>query len=91
MPEPAWVPLTCILHGLDEIARYLHVSRRTARRWIQDGLPAMQTPANTWITSPALIDLWILEVARYQRDLEKRKQALQPQSPDFLRLGGSPG
>jgi predicted site-specific integrase-resolvase len=78
MPEPAWVPLTCILHGLDEIARYLHVSRRTARRWIQDGLPAMQTPADTWITTASLIDLWILEVARYQREQEKLKQGDTP-------------
>ena len=67
MPEVELTPLTCILHGLDEIARYLRVHRRTAWRWIHDyGLPAMQTPAGTWITSPALIDLWILACNRVQ-------------------------
>jgi len=50
-----------ILRGLDEIAHYLRVSRRTVCRWIEEiGLPAMQTPAGTWITSTRLIDQWIL-------------------------------
>ena len=64
-----------ILHGLDDIARYLRVSRRTVYRWIEDiGLPAMQTPARTWITSTRLIDQWILAVSGLQREARKREK-----------------
>jgi excisionase family DNA binding protein len=73
------VPRTCILHGLDEIARYLRIHRRTAWRWIHDyALPAMQSPNGTWITSPTLIDAWILTCGNYQRSQEKAKQEETP-------------
>jgi excisionase family DNA binding protein len=72
--EPRYVPLTCILCGLEEIGAYLRVHRRTAYRWIHDyALPAMQTPAGTWITSPTLIDAWIIACGtqlREQRESE---------------------
>ena len=74
MPEIEVIPSTCILHGLEEIARYLRVHPRTVRRWIHDyALPAMQTPAGTWITSPTLIDAWIIACGtqlREQRESE---------------------
>jgi hypothetical protein len=38
----------------------------------------MQTPADTWITTPSLIDLWILEVASYQWKQAKLKQGDTP-------------
>jgi excisionase family DNA binding protein len=67
-----------LLHGLDEIACYLRVSRRTVYRWIEDlGLPAMQTPARTWITSTRLIDQWILAVSQFQREERKREKHFQ--------------
>jgi hypothetical protein len=67
-----------VLHGLDGIAHYLHVSRRTARRWIDTiGLPAMQTPAGTWITTTRLIDQWILAVSELQQEARKRENHFQ--------------
>lgn len=60
------VPLTCILRGLEEIARYLRVDKRTVRRWMNEcALPCMQTPGRMWITSPTLIDSWILVCNEY--------------------------
>jgi excisionase family DNA binding protein len=67
--EPRYVPLTCILVGLEEIGAYLRIHRRTAYRWIHDyALPAMQTPAGTWITSPTLIDGWIIVCGNQLRE-----------------------
>ena len=69
-------PSTTLLRGLEEIARYLKVSRRTAWRWIKDyGLPAMQSPGRVWLTTTSLIDLWILscrsiQLRRSLRDVE---------------------
>ena len=68
MREVRFTPSPRVLVGLDAIGRYLHVSRRTAWRWIQEyALPAMQTPARTWMTTTSLIDLWILAVWDQQR------------------------
>ena len=61
MLQVEFTPSPRILKGLDEIASYLRVSRRTAWRWVQNyALPAMKSPAGTHMTSTALIDLWIL-------------------------------
>jgi hypothetical protein len=85
--EPRYVPLTCILVGLEEIGGYLRVHRRTAYRWIHDlALPAMQTPAGTWITSPSLIDAWIIECSHYLREQEKLKQGGTPLKEELPRL-----
>jgi hypothetical protein len=66
--EVEFMPTTLILRGLDEIAAYLKVSRRTAGRWCRDYyLPAMQAPNGTWQTSTSLIDLWILAAGKAQR------------------------
>jgi excisionase family DNA binding protein len=77
-----------LLHGLDEIACYLRVSRRTVYRWIEDiGLPAMQTPARTWITSTRLIDQWILALSQLQwkaRQAEKGKARAHVGTADGL-------
>jgi hypothetical protein len=63
-----FTPSTRILRGLDEIAAYLKVSRRTASRWCRDyDLTAMQAPNGTWQTSTSLIDLWILAAGKAQR------------------------
>jgi excisionase family DNA binding protein len=49
------------LKGLEQIAAYLQISKRTAYRWIASySLPAMQTPARTWLSTTSLVDLWIL-------------------------------
>jgi hypothetical protein len=62
-----FTPSTRILRGLDEIAAYLKVHRRTAWRWIRDyGLPAMQAPSGTRQTSTSLIDLWIIAASKAQ-------------------------
>lgn len=59
--EVEFTPSPRTLVGLDQIGRYLQVHRRTAGRWIHEyGLPAMQTPAGTWMTTTGLIDLWVL-------------------------------
>jgi Helix-turn-helix domain len=59
--EVEFTPSPRTLKGLDQIAAYLQVSRRTAWRWIdRHALPAMQTPARTWMTTTSLIDLWII-------------------------------
>jgi len=56
-----FVPGPSLLSGSESISRYLHVSKRTAYRWIMDhGLPAMRFPGRESRTSTALIDLWIL-------------------------------
>jgi hypothetical protein len=65
--EVFFTPSSRILHGLDEIAAYLRVSRRTAQRWTQSlALPTMQSPSGLYMTSTALIDLWILSVRNVQ-------------------------
>jgi hypothetical protein len=59
--EIHFTPTPRTLVGLDQIGRYLQVHRRTAWRWVHEyGLPAMQTPAGTWMTTTTLIDLWIM-------------------------------
>jgi excisionase family DNA binding protein len=48
------------LRGLDEIAAYLKVSRRTVSRWIEKGyLPAMRL-GTAYQTSTSLLDQWII-------------------------------
>jgi hypothetical protein len=72
MFEVHFTPSPRLLHGLDEIDHYLHVHRRTAWRWIQDlYIPAMQSPASTWVTTTSLIDLWIIAASEVQWDLQK--------------------
>jgi excisionase family DNA binding protein len=59
--EVEFTPTPRTLKGLTQIAAYLQISKRTAYRWIASySLPAMQTPARTWMTSTSLIDIWIL-------------------------------
>jgi hypothetical protein len=61
MQQVYFTPSPRTLRGLDQIAAYLQVHRRTAWRWVHEyGLPAMQTPAGTWMTTTTLVDLWIL-------------------------------
>jgi excisionase family DNA binding protein len=56
-----FTPSPRILRGLDEIAHYLRVSRRTAWRWVRDHqLPAMRYPSREYMTTTSLLDLWIL-------------------------------
>jgi hypothetical protein len=78
--EVQFTPSPRILRGLDEIGRYLRVSRRTAFRWIHElAIPAMQTPSGTWQTSTSLIDLWIIAVSKAQRAARTGEvQAPQP-------------
>ena len=67
-----------VLWGLDDIARYMHVSRRTVRRWIDDiSLPAAQTPAGTWITTTHLIDQWILAMNQAQMEAKRKERHFQ--------------
>jgi hypothetical protein len=75
-----FTPTTRILRGLDEIAAYLKVHRRTAWRWVMKyDLPAMQTPNGTWQTSTSLIDLWIIASRKAQRAARTRNAATQVQ------------
>ena len=79
MIEVQFTPSPRVLHGLDEIGRYLRVSRRTAFRWIHElAIPAMQTPAGTWITTTSLIDLWIIAASQVRRDVQKGKTLVEP-------------
>lgn len=75
-----FTPSTRILRGLDEIAAYLKVHRRTAWRWIKDyDLPAMQAPSGTWFTSTSLIDLWIIAASKAQRQARTGKRPAEAQ------------
>jgi excisionase family DNA binding protein len=63
--EVEFTPTPRTLKGLTQIAAYLQISKRTAYRWIASySLPAMQTPAGTWLTTTSLVDLWILAASR---------------------------
>ena len=76
--EVEFTPSTRILRGLEEIATYLQVHKRTAWRWIRDyDLPAMQAPSGTWQTSTSLIDLWILAAGKAQRVAQARRGTVQ--------------
>jgi hypothetical protein len=77
-----FTPSTRILRGLDEIAAYLKVHRRTIRRWIDDsGLPAMQSPSGAWFTSTSLLDLWIIAASKAQRAARTRQ--VHPEDLDY--------
>jgi hypothetical protein len=81
MREVRFTPSPRVLVGLDAIGRYLHVSRRTAWRWIQEyALPAMQTPARTWMTTTSLIDLWIIAESGVRWEQQKTDR-LPPEAP----------
>src|SRR5215208_661221 len=68
-----FTPTSRILRGLDQIAAYLHVHRRTARRWITDrGLPAMRYPSHAYLTSTALVDLWVLTCGKQARQRDAK-------------------
>jgi excisionase family DNA binding protein len=74
MFQVEFTPSPRVLKGLDEIAGYLRISRRTACRWVhQHALPAMQSPAGTYITTTSLIDLWIIAVTETQRGWKIRE------------------
>jgi hypothetical protein len=80
MDDLRFTPSTHILRGLDEIAAYLKVTRRTAWRYINSyGLPALKLgPYMPYITSPSLIDMWII-AAR-----SARRKALDAERQDPL-------
>jgi hypothetical protein len=70
--EIEFTPSTRVLRGLDEIAAYLKVSRRTAQRWVHNNwLPALLGPSNTYITTTSLLDLWL--IAQWGIECEARK------------------
>ena len=56
-----------VLKGLEDIGLYLGIHRNTVSRWIkQEGFPACQLPDRTYMTTPALIDAWIIERRQVQ-------------------------
>ena len=64
--EVEFTPSTRVLRGLDQIAAYLHVSRSTAYRYVENyGLPAMRL--SCYVTTTSLIDLWIISVRSAQK------------------------
>ena len=70
MLEVEFTPAPRVLRGLDAIAAYLHVSRATAHRYIENyALPAMRL--SCYITTTSLIDLWIITVWSHQRRTSK--------------------
>ena len=91
MLKVQFTPSTRVLTGLDEIGRYLHVHRRTAWRWIQTQfIPAMQTPAGTWITTTNLIDLWVL-AASEARWARQKRGPLPDEAPTVDKVMGEDG
>ena len=55
-----------ILHGLVGIAKYMGVAPATIGKWIRAyGFPAGQGGKGKWLSSTALIDLWILSRNRF--------------------------
>ena len=74
--EVHFTPSPRILTGLDQIGTSLNVSRRTVYRWVENcALPAMRTPAGTYVTSTSLLDLWILAVWQAQRGIKVEEPA----------------
>lgn len=76
-------PRTAILRGLNDIASYIGVHPRTARSYIDQGMPATLI-GTAWLTSPHLIDQWILSrhpadisASRQRRRLTKLKRAAE--------------
>jgi excisionase family DNA binding protein len=68
MHEVYFTPSTKVLRGMDEIASYLRVHRRTALRWVHDyALPAGKITGSAYVTTTSLIDLWILAVCDVNR------------------------
>lgn len=58
-----------VLVGAKEIARYLRVHRSTAYKWLERGrIPARKDGRTRWVTTRTLIDKWILEGAKIQRE-----------------------
>lgn len=50
-----------LLYQVKEIASYMGCSDFTVRAWIRrHGFPAGKMPNGSWVSSTALIDLWIL-------------------------------
>jgi hypothetical protein len=91
MLEVQFTPSTRVLTGLDAIGRYLHVSRRTAFRWVHEHcLPAMQTPAGTWITTTSLVDLWIVAASQVRWARQKRGP-LPDEAPTVDKIMGEDG
>jgi hypothetical protein len=67
-PEVPWIPLTTTLRGLDEIAKYMKVSRRTIVRWIETaGFPAIRFCSAAYWTTPSAIDLWLISIYTAER------------------------
>jgi hypothetical protein len=67
--EVQFTQSTRVLRGLDDIAAYLKISRRTAWRYIQEwAFPAMRGPAGVYISTTSLVDLWVLSVLDSQRN-----------------------
>jgi hypothetical protein len=79
MLEVQFTPSPRILRGLDEIGRYLRVSRRIVGRWLRElSLPAMQGPSGAYMTSTALIDLWIIAIWDEQGKARAGKAPTEP-------------
>jgi hypothetical protein len=58
-----FTPSTRVLRGLDEIAAYLKVHRRTVQRWIHThAFVAILGPSDAYMTTTSLVDLWIITV-----------------------------
>jgi hypothetical protein len=73
MLEVEFTPAPRVLRGLDAIAAYLHVSRATVYRYIENyALPAMRL--SCYITTTSLIDLWIITVWSHQRQTSKAEE-----------------
>jgi len=58
-----------VLVGAKEIALYLRVHRSTAYKWLERGrIPARKDGRTRWVTTRTIIDKWILEGAKIQRE-----------------------
>ena len=59
-----------IIETLPEIAKMVGRSDQTVRKWIRiHGFPAAKMPNGNWMTTPTLIDKWILARANQNEKL----------------------
>ena len=51
-----------VIVGLEAIGALFGRTRWTIRRWIErEGFPASRLPDGAWVTTPTLIDRWVLD------------------------------
>ena len=72
-----------VLIGVRGICRYCKIGPRTFYKWRDHDFPATVSPDGRWMTSKALIDLWIIQHFRVQTRIDRGATLLSqsPQNP----------